>query len=398
MHRRWPTQHQFVDDRWDDVKVISRDPLVLQVPTHGNEAKQPDKPKPPQAKESKSPKLSAEWRARFKAAREAKPIMLAGRVVDDTTGKPVDRFILRNGYVDDKNPDKLPWGYTEDRIVSSGGDGQFRKQLQCGANWQTLVVAPGYLPQPIFDKPSPPSTKTIENLVVRLKRGGSVAGRVLNHDGTPAAGATVFLISAESSPWIRDGKAWRWLMESMNDKPKLVEEEMANRTIADAEGRFTLYGIGTGANRHRRLDAARQPLECGAPSKERCRHENHRLLDQAARGRPPASQVRHPRQRRRGTVCPPGRRLAHVAQQPQLLSRLPSAEQGPDHRQQSGPRQVLYSLDNAARSATAAPSRSSPAGRRRPSSSAIAARRSKAKSSVSPPACTPATKAIPARW
>jgi beta-lactamase regulating signal transducer with metallopeptidase domain len=60
-----------------------------------------------------------------------------------------------------------------------------------------------------------------------------VSGRVLYHDGTPAAKASVFLVGDDSTT-IGDGKAWHGIRSDM------TEDKTITKTITDAAGRFTL--------------------------------------------------------------------------------------------------------------------------------------------------------------
>jgi len=64
-----------------------------------------------------------------------------------------------------------------------------------------------------------------------------VSGRVLYHDGTPAAVASVFLVG-DVSTTIGDGKAWHGIRSDN------MEDKTITKTITDAAGRFTLPGGG----------------------------------------------------------------------------------------------------------------------------------------------------------
>jgi len=98
-------------------------------------------------------------------------------------------------------------------------------------------VAAGYLPQPILENAPAAGVTRLDNYVVRLKRGLPISGRILYHDGTPAANASVFLVGGVPTT-IGDGKAWRRM------GPEQMEDKTVTKTIADADGRFTLSGGG----------------------------------------------------------------------------------------------------------------------------------------------------------
>ena len=79
------------------------------------------------------------------------------------------------------------------------------------------------------NKTSPPSSPT------QSKRSQSISGRVLYHDGTPAVGASVFLVGKVSTT-IGDGKAWQGIRSDN------TEDKTVTKTTTDADGRFTLPG------------------------------------------------------------------------------------------------------------------------------------------------------------
>jgi hypothetical protein len=64
------------------------------------------------------------------------------------------------------------------------------------------VIADGYLPEPVVGVMGQPA---IDDMVVRLSRGGTLRGTILDYDGKPAAGATVYLAGAQPVS-LRDGK------------------------------------------------------------------------------------------------------------------------------------------------------------------------------------------------
>ncbi|NQT40204.1 MAG: carboxypeptidase regulatory-like domain-containing protein, partial [Planctomycetes bacterium] len=148
-----------------------------------------------------------------------------GKVVDDVTGKPVANFITQAGKFDPADPAKVVWGYSETR----GGwkSSTFSATVRWPEGWTARIVAPGYLPQPILAEPPSPGQDAID-VVIRLKRGDTIRGRVLDHTGQGVAKAGVYLagrgvIVLAEGPW---------------------DELQGSSVHTDAEGRFEISGRG----------------------------------------------------------------------------------------------------------------------------------------------------------
>jgi hypothetical protein len=125
---------------------------------------------------------------------------ITAKVVDDETGKPVERFALQGGMVQDgkriwgfwmQSPGNYPQGRLTHRFSGKIGQEQIMR-----------VIADGYLPEPVAGVMGQPA---IDDMVVRLSRGGTLRGKILDYDGKPAAGATVYLAGAQPVS-LRDGK------------------------------------------------------------------------------------------------------------------------------------------------------------------------------------------------
>ncbi len=125
---------------------------------------------------------------------------ISAKVVDDETGKPVEHFALQGGM---KQDGKMVWGFW---LMSpsnyQGGVLTHRFSGKIGEEQFMRVIADGYLPEPVHGVMGQPP---IEDMVVRLSRGGTLRGRILDFDGKPAAGATIYLSGAQPVS-LRDGK------------------------------------------------------------------------------------------------------------------------------------------------------------------------------------------------
>lgn len=170
------------------------------------------------------------------AARPDDRLEVRGKVVDDETGEPVPRFIVQGGRADPQDPKQFVWGFTEGRTESANPEGAFSEVLGPEKGWWKRVIAPGYQPQPITNRPYDGENGTID-VVIRLKRGREVAGRVLDHRGRPIAGASVFLVGGRGQVNLTGGKALR--PYGPGD-----EDETVHKVATDDQGRFALTGGG----------------------------------------------------------------------------------------------------------------------------------------------------------
>ncbi len=146
-----------------------------------------------------------------------------GRVVDDVTGEPVARFATQGGKFDPADPAKITWGYTETR--SSRTNGKFSATVRWPEGWTARIIAAGYLPQPVLTEPP---GQDVVDVVIRLKRGDTIRGRVLDHKGKGVARAGVYLAGP---------KAIR-----LTEGPYAEHQRATVHT--DAEGRFEIAGRG----------------------------------------------------------------------------------------------------------------------------------------------------------
>ena len=159
-----------------------------------------------------------------------------GNVVDAETGKPVEAFITQAGKFDPKDPKNVTWGFSETRN-SSGG---FRATIQWNDGWTARILADGYVPQPVLSE-APPAGKDRIETVIRLKKGRTVRGRVLDHLGKPVKDASVFAVRSNGLT-LAGGRA----VNSFDGE----EDRTVRGAKTDSEGRFELaLSIAAGQGR-----------------------------------------------------------------------------------------------------------------------------------------------------
>src|SRR5262245_10552722 len=117
-------------------------------------------------------------------------VEIFGKVVDDATGKPVEGFITQAGHFDPKDPKNVTWGFSETRNSSSSS---FSATIKWNEGWTARILADGYIPQPVISE-APRGGKNRIETVIRLKKGRTVRGRVLDHLGKPVPDVSVFAI------------------------------------------------------------------------------------------------------------------------------------------------------------------------------------------------------------
>jgi uncharacterized protein (TIGR03067 family) len=170
--------------------------------------------------------------------RVVESLAISGRVVDDATGKPVTNFSVQGGFVNKEDPTKITWGYW----MMTGGsqpNGDFSTNLGWSGGERSRILASGYVSQPILLELPKDGGTNITGLVVRLKRGRQVSGHVLDHTGKPVKDAGVYVVGNPGIT-LTGGKA----VEHDGE-----EDKKAIRVATDADGAFTVTGIGEDAQR-----------------------------------------------------------------------------------------------------------------------------------------------------
>ena len=159
-------------------------------------------------------------------AAAADSVEVFGKVVDADTGKPVEGFITQAGKFDPKDPKRVTWGYSETRTSSAS----FRATIKWNEGWTARILADGYVPQPVLSE-APPAGKDRIETVIRLTKGQTVRGRVLDHLDKPVKDASVFAIRPIGMT-LAGGKA----VNSYDGQ----EDKTVRSVKTDAKGRFEL--------------------------------------------------------------------------------------------------------------------------------------------------------------
>jgi hypothetical protein len=156
----------------------------------------------------------------------ADSVEVFGKVVDAETGKPVEGFITQAGKFDPKDPKNVTWGYSETRTPSSS----FSATIRWKEGWTARILADGYVPQPILSE-APPAGKDRIETVIRLKKGRTVRGRVVDHLDKPVQGVSVFA-TRPIGMTLAGGKA----VNSYDGE----EDKTVRGVKTDGEGRFEI--------------------------------------------------------------------------------------------------------------------------------------------------------------
>jgi beta-lactamase regulating signal transducer with metallopeptidase domain len=159
-------------------------------------------------------------------------VLVHARVVDAETGAVIRRFVEQGGMITEQEPGRVTWGFSETRTEGENPEGTFTATLGGANRYRVRVIADGYVPEPVPVDPSEFAEDAEVSATVKLRRGREVAGRVLDFEGEPVAGATVFLVGGLALN-ITGGRA----IGSFGG-----EEPAATKATTDARGRFALTG------------------------------------------------------------------------------------------------------------------------------------------------------------
>jgi hypothetical protein len=174
-------------------------------------------------------------------------VEVVGKVVDAETGKPVKAFITQAGKFDPKDSKNVTWGFSETRDTSGG----FSATIKWNEGWTARILADGYVPQPVL-REAPPAGEVRIETVIRLKKGRTVRGRVLDHLGKPVKAASVFAVRSNGMT-LGAGRA----VNSFDGE----EDRTVRGAKTDSEGRFELaLSVAAGEGR----PAGDPPASAGA--------------------------------------------------------------------------------------------------------------------------------------
>lgn len=137
------------------------------------------------------------------------PMRVMGRVVDDETGAPIERFRVVVGDLNGNG------------AVKSGEDGIFSLTTSYKSETSIEVRAAGYQPS---RQEVPPGGRKEHSMEFRLVAAAGWAGFVMLPDGRPASGAEVALITFSKRPAL--------------ERRRFTHRSSANVTLTDADGSF----------------------------------------------------------------------------------------------------------------------------------------------------------------
>jgi beta-lactamase regulating signal transducer with metallopeptidase domain/protocatechuate 3,4-dioxygenase beta subunit len=154
------------------------------------------------------------------------------QIVDDETGLPIENFSVQDRLPDSPSaPGKILWG-GEESSSSGYREGRFYigSRFVQGGNVEFRVLAGGYVPQAV--KIPLENDGSLKTKTVRMKRGGTVRGKVLDHEGKPVKDARVF-VRGPGELSVENGEI-----------SSLSGNFGQNVVRTDAEGRFFVTGLG----------------------------------------------------------------------------------------------------------------------------------------------------------
>ncbi|WP_435019780.1 carboxypeptidase-like regulatory domain-containing protein [Tundrisphaera sp. TA3] len=189
---------------------------------------------------------------------DVRRVNVRGHVVDDETGRPIEAFGVQPRQDASRDPTRATWSDSI-RIVpgshtrkggkrayapNPGGEFDYSISYREDPDGPTdglRILADGYEPTPVETISLAPLDRfdagMTFDMVIRMKRGRAVVGRVVDHLGRPAAGAKLYLLRPDSGRvTIHEDVIGEGSDQGLLD-PSLT------RATADADGRFRLDGV-----------------------------------------------------------------------------------------------------------------------------------------------------------
>jgi beta-lactamase regulating signal transducer with metallopeptidase domain len=163
---------------------------------------------------------------------------ISGRVLDAVTRQPIPRFRVTAGRSERNFKQQAVW----DRLSTvDGTNGVYHTYIRKHTGQPLLKVeAEGHLPACLTNLPA----RDVTNADFALQPGAGVAGRVIQPDGRPAAGATVLLLNDDYN----QAQFYPPGILAFNNMSKSLVSDPAVEQTTDAAGRFTfkpLLGMKT---------------------------------------------------------------------------------------------------------------------------------------------------------
>jgi len=164
-----------------------------------------------------------------------RPMEVSGKVIDDVTGEPVAPVYLQTGVIDSVDRKKVNWGGSLEGGVE--GDSTFKVILPRGDGLAARVVAAGYRPEPVMMGDLDADLDSTA-LTVRLRRGRSIRGAVVDHMDRPVANASVIAVGPMSVN-LSAAKFWKLSPDSRGMKFDKVDATVRS-VETDEKGRFEI--------------------------------------------------------------------------------------------------------------------------------------------------------------
>lgn len=187
------------------------------------------------------------------------PAAIEGLVMDADEAKPVTQFTLSsNRRIEPQAGAPAPFNPYSGGVVIENPRGQFRLEPMRAGKVDLSVRAPGYVPVQLEDI-EVAEGETKRGVIVRMRKGGVVRGRVENAEGEPVGGAQVMAATDKGDPaFARFSRSPRLEADSfeaeinqefgagMMDVASQVGVLGPGTVVSDAEGNFELNGLPPG--------------------------------------------------------------------------------------------------------------------------------------------------------
>lgn len=167
----------------------------------------------------------------------SEPVRVTGKVTDAVTGELISDFELVPGFAWPDNGRSISFQPLSGWAKQFKG-GQYSYSFERAGNcYGVRIVAKGYLPAE--SRVIEPNER-LAVCDIALQRSGGAKGIVRLPDGKPAAGVTVYILSKQEHPYIKDGK-----LQSSSDRPLAKTGADGSFTLPEPGQEYTVGAIGT---------------------------------------------------------------------------------------------------------------------------------------------------------